>query len=104
MEAGGTLVLGDGTAAPTGSVEVDGAAVGIDYAVEQAGGNLVIDGGAVWEEAGQNPTAYFVSASGERVGYRNVGFSTTSGPREEQRGRPFRLEGRDAAERATLER
>lgn len=79
VEAGGTLVLGDGTAAPTGSVEADGAAVGIDYAVEQAGGNLVIDGGAVWEEAGQNPTAYFVSASGERVGYRNVGFSTTSG-------------------------
>ena len=74
---GAKLILGDGELGYTGKLE-DAAKAG-DYEVKQTGGELILDGGAVWEEcAASSATVYFLNESGQRVSYDNTGISQTN--------------------------
>lgn len=72
VEYGGRLILGDGSVAYAGDTLAAAGETGA-YTVESSGGELVIDGGAVWAESTSNVTAYFVDENGERKAYRNTG-------------------------------
>lgn len=73
---GSTLILGDGTI----STKEEEALQKGKYEVTRSGGELIIDGGAVWgnNDTNSKGTAFFINENGERVQRYNTGIAATA--------------------------
>ena len=72
----GQLILGDGTI----STKDEGALESGDYTVTQSGGELIIDGGAVWGTTsnGNSNSPFFINENGVREQRYNTGIAATA--------------------------
>ena len=77
VAAGGTLILGDGTI----STKEEEALQKGNYEVTRSGGELIIDGGALWgttDSTDSKGTAFFIDDTGKRVKQYNTGIAATA--------------------------